>query len=1073
MMQGVLTLVILAQLFNPLDVFEQGDCHGVCCTDFDTDGNYDVIMASDTGVYFYKNTRTDGNLSFADPIVISGANTARAVLAANLDTDEDVDIFVATSVGDFLMQTTDDNPDDPKFERKDWFHSDQSFAAAFVDYDEDGDLDIFVAGDSSRLYQNDGNAVFSVAGIIERRGYAVSIADHNGDGVLDLALAVDDSVILYRVLSTGQFERDISFEAVSPRGLRWFSNGPDSLLDLVVADSAGVNFWIEHTESGFTPHDIDILVEPTMAVATGDFDSLPGQDILFVNYGSPDRIYIGPDFVSQDSVSFGTDQGRSVALADLDGNNGMDAVVVGAGSNAVYENTVPRDDHYVIRLSGRRDLASNLSNKIAVGARITLYDSADTIKGLWEIAAGSGHAGQDAPQIGFAITDPADHILAIYWPRSGVVDSFVVGTLKNYVEIEEDMTSPEPPQELKSPTHNDTNKWYNNPEITLTWEPGFDPHGSGLAGYSYMWSNDSSTIPDMNVQIDDTTLTQLTLTIPNACQGNNCYFHMASVDRVGNVSIPERVGPLKLDFQRPRDIEQVIPSLDTFINDTFILYQWRKGHDPDPGSGIKEYRIETASRPDFFPGPDYTFTVPSDSNSFRSSDTLDETRYWWRIITSDFAGNKDTVPQQDGESLGVPFNIDVTPPQVNEIFPTEDDTVATTTQIYITFSEEMLPASATNPNNYRIIQRDSLRTISAVNPHPIIEYRYKIELKEELAETTRTDVQVLTSVTDLAGNGLDSTYSSYFMTSEVSDTAGPRITLVSSNPNPTEGAEEVAMRVRATDVGYGGSVVQDCIYFIDGNYTEIYHMEPENDFPDSIKFFVETVYTDSLGLGTHTFTFQARDQSDNLGPDTSEVLEVTAGTGLDIDVDVSGKDALPSGDTLKIKITTNTPLTSLFLTFDSEGEPLDVPPISVQPPPQDTATQKICLSSGFPKGKIRGKAIGEDKDHRTDEDTFSFTITSVEILPPERAYAAPNPASDSVGIYFVPGEDVTSTLRIFTIDGQEVWAPDPIQDAPGGIRSVFSCDVSDWPVGLYLFVIQVSNDKGQRSTVRKAFAVLR
>jgi len=1059
------------QVFTPGSGVGLGECRGVACVDLNRDGAYDVIVASNQGVNYYRN---DGTASFT--LTKLSSVPANAVVAGDLlNNDGYIDIFVATSDVDSILVNSGDNVN---FNSISLVLSDTSRAAALVDFDLDGDLDIFVAGGQSRLYRNDQDSFPPVQTFPQ--GFACSWADYNSDGHPDLALAAEDRVIIY----TGPgFVLDTVIMGQAPRGLCWFDCDTNGLLDIAVADSAGVNFLLRNTESGFVKQDIGTTAATSIAVAAGNFWVQPGVDLLFINHGEGDHLYRGSqtgDFSAEpeETISFGgNDSGRAVALADLDGQNGLDASVVGSPANAIYTSDVIEDNKVIVGLVGRRDVLGSLSNTMAAGALLKLYEGSD-LRAFWEITAGSGHAGQDAAQKIIPLTSTENHLLEISWPRSGVIDSIPLDTFTTSppitVDAYEDITSPQPPDSLTSTSH-DTTNWSSDRNVSFKWKPGIDLHGSGLAGYSVLWDTSLTATPDASMEKSDTATGG---TFSAVCEDSTCYFLMSSVDKVGNISTPTYIGPFKLDFTPPAGIEEVRPADSSFINDdeTWVQYRWTKGE--DELSGISTYHIDVSKDPYFIAQDVDEFTVPSDSNSYRSSEAIGEGEFFWRIITTDAAGNKDTLP--DSPQPGLLFTVDITPPYVTQVNPPDGaEGVALNPIIYIAFNEDMDTSTTLTTSSYDIQQNSVSREFivdyfdtTSKSPHA-----YVLDLAEDLQPNTKVYVTIRDEVADLAGNNMFKDTTIIFTTGDRKDTVGPVIDSVSIVPNPTYGKDTVAIMTWVTDTAECSAGPFKCLFFINDSIGPL-SMKLADGFADSTaEEFTLKLPTDTVGAGYHELRFRAQDRATpgNSGPWFTTYLSVTPDTvspKIEVDILNDTIDAkIKVGDSLRLKIKTSSPLSSLRLEFYHEGSSVFD---TFVPPPKDSTLVGIYLV-GFPTGSIRGTAtgIGQDTTLTPGNAFFDFTIEASELLSAAMVFASPNPASDEVIIYFTSGEDVTANLRVFTIDAHQVWKPDEIE-VEGGIRSEeFRIDVSNWPVGLYLFVLQVTNEEGRRAVIKKIFAVIR
>ncbi len=94
-------------------------------------------------------------------------------------------------------------------------------------------------------------------------------------------------------------------------------------------------------------------------------------------------------------------------------------------------------------------------------------------------------------------------------------------------------------------------------DITVTWSPSFDSI-SGIQGYSFVFDTNSSTTPD---GIIDVATTSAAVTLPYGTY----YFHVRSVDVLGNVSAVEHYGPFVLS-------ETNITITDSTYNGTYYSF---------------------------------------------------------------------------------------------------------------------------------------------------------------------------------------------------------------------------------------------------------------------------------------------------------------------------------------------------------------------------------------------------------------------------------------------------------------------------------------------------------------------
>jgi hypothetical protein len=105
-------------------------------------------------------------------------------------------------------------------------------------------------------------------------------------------------------------------------------------------------------------------------------------------------------------------------------------------------------------------------------------------------------------------------------------------------------TNPPTPPDIQA-TYPEKEDWSNG-IVTIILSPGFDEE-SGIRGYSYEWNNQSTCLVDNAVEI-----TKLQIVSPMLSNGENHYFHVASVDQSGNASETIHCGPFKVEHPEGR-----------------------------------------------------------------------------------------------------------------------------------------------------------------------------------------------------------------------------------------------------------------------------------------------------------------------------------------------------------------------------------------------------------------------------------------------------------------------------------------------------------------------------------------
>jgi hypothetical protein len=311
-----------------------GDAIGCLAFDYDGDARLDLLITTTDQNRLYRNEGT----RFEDVTDAAGLGEARgfsnSATAGDIDRDGDLDLFIGRLV---RLETCPDAcylfPINCEAERSLLYVNqggtfeeqgalrgleaeEPTLAALFFDEDGDGDLDLYVGNDmgiafEDRLYVNDGAGYFEDEA--EARGYSaagtdtmgVDVGDLDGDGTLEMVTTDfrDRPTRLYNCNGDGL---PCNFESLPPESFE-HTNWGIALADL---DSDG---------------DLDLL-QTSGEVYDPEMEGRPTQ--LFVNDGGGRFDF----FVPQEGAALAT-RGihRGLALADLDGDLDLDAVVANNG----------------------------------------------------------------------------------------------------------------------------------------------------------------------------------------------------------------------------------------------------------------------------------------------------------------------------------------------------------------------------------------------------------------------------------------------------------------------------------------------------------------------------------------------------------------------------------------------------------------------------------------------------------------------------------------------------------------------------------------------------------------------
>ncbi|MEW5847124.1 MAG: Ig-like domain-containing protein [Bacteroidota bacterium] len=202
------------------------------------------------------------------------------------------------------------------------------------------------------------------------------------------------------------------------------------------------------------------------------------------------------------------------------------------------------------------------------------------------------------------------------------------------------------------------NTWTNDNTIAFDWDDSNDGAGVGIAGYSYELDHTNNTTPDTTVEGTGSAYTSGAL-----ADGNDWYFHVMSVDTLGNASVASHIGPFKIDTIDPSanhtavDEETAGVDIDVELTDV-----------SDAGSGIASVKVYYKHHGDNnYTSQDmnndgdgnYSYSVPDEENS--------EYNVHYYIEVIDNTGNKNRIPDTGD------YSVDIVPAGVDHftfIYPT-------------------------------------------------------------------------------------------------------------------------------------------------------------------------------------------------------------------------------------------------------------------------------------------------------------------------------------------------------------------------------------------------------------------
>lgn len=422
-----------------------GYAMGVAVGDYDNDGFEDLYVTSYGGNHLYHN---NGNGTFTDVTVKSGTGGSTvpgqtwstSAAWVDLDNDGKLDLVVLRYVV--------------------WDFEDVWCGEHRPGYRSYCHPDIFPAI-PPLVFHNDGNGHFTevaqkVGLATPGKGLGIAIADFDGDGKIDLAVANDSMPqFLYRNKGGGVFEEigltseiavDGDGRTYAGMGIDFQDYDNDGRPDLVITNLANQKYALyQNNGDGTFTYDTYVaglakmtLLHSGWGVHFLDFDNdgykdllvAQGHDLDNVELNYPQLHYKEPmllarntgkgfDDVSGESGSVFQQLwvGRGLAVGDLDNDGRVDAVVAtNDGAPHILHNETVSGNHWLTLL-----LVGHTSNRDAIGAQIKVT-AGKVAQYVTVSTAGSYLSSNDKrAHFGLGMANSADSI-EIRWP-SGIVQN--------------------------------------------------------------------------------------------------------------------------------------------------------------------------------------------------------------------------------------------------------------------------------------------------------------------------------------------------------------------------------------------------------------------------------------------------------------------------------------------------------------------------------------------------------------------------------------------------------------------------------------------------------------------------
>ena len=654
------------------------DDKGVALGDFDGDGDLDAFVVS-----YWRPNRVwlnTGSGTFVDSgQELGGNSTSTEVAIGDLNGDGHLDAFVTQHNGNQVWL----NSGGAAFTvtSQGWWDAGNNLAVALWDLDGDGARDAYVArfgGEPDRVLKNNGSGIFIQSQTLgDAWSRDVALGDVDGDGDYDAFVsASSDKSKLYLNNGSGTFTASSQSLGTGGQVALGDLDG-DGDLDALHAGSV----WFNNGSGTFT--DSGQSMGSSAVVALGDLD----------NDGDIDAFVSGKVWFNNGSGTF-TDSGQSfvvgedIALGDIDGDGDLDAFVARSyGYNRALINTIwPAP-----AITSFTPTAANTGTSVTITGSDFTSPTAVKFGGT---AASS-----------FTVDSSTQITAVVGGGSSGKVTVTTYGGICSSIgDFTFDNTPPTDPTSVQSTSHT-VSTWSSNNTIDVTWTDSTDA-GTGLDGYSILWDTSAATIPDAVKDIEEGVQATTSLALAD---GNSHYFHIRSVDNVGNWQSTFHLGPFFVDATSPTgptNIQSTSHTASTWSSDNTIDVTWTDATDPAPASGLDGYSILWDANAATI--PDAVKDIEEGVQATTSLALADGNSHYFHIRSVDNVGN-----WQSTFHLG-PFFVDATSPTGPTNIQSTSHTASTWSSdntIDVTWTDATDPAPASGLDGYSILWDANAATI--------------------------------------------------------------------------------------------------------------------------------------------------------------------------------------------------------------------------------------------------------------------------------------------------------------------------------------------------------------------------
>lgn len=287
---------------HPLGVLNVGANIHPALTDFDSDGDTDLILGSqDGGLSYFINEGGSFDRAPSNELGITNSESWLRPTFFDYDADGDLDLFIGNEADELILWTNNEGTfaEDAANNPFDDVDFGSNVKPTFADYDGDGDSDLLVTlGSELEIFQADNGVYTEITDTLQNPFYDLSsrsnqawaLGDVDGDGDLDAILGHKYGGIDYYENNEGVYTEptDNPFSGIDVGDYSYptfadFDNDGD--MDLLVGSETGEIHVFESVDGAAPTEEVEIAIEgfkprAHSVPAVGDVDGDGHLDII-------------------------------------------------------------------------------------------------------------------------------------------------------------------------------------------------------------------------------------------------------------------------------------------------------------------------------------------------------------------------------------------------------------------------------------------------------------------------------------------------------------------------------------------------------------------------------------------------------------------------------------------------------------------------------------------------------------------------------------------------------------------------------------------------------------------------